>query len=116
MENSERDLEREIESDVDKMDDNEDDDLDDEDEDESPCGNVDRRLQKASLTESYSEILNSPTGSDVLDGKGSPIKIPQRRPTTLSTAGEWKEEIRFCFEMNINFDYFFSFIISTWFG
>lgn len=66
------------------------------DSDADDDGNVDGveghsgySLQKSAMTESYSEILNSPTdlfGDDMcrLTTKTSPKRIPNRRPTSLS--------------------------------
>lgn len=66
---------------------NDDDNDDDEDEQNDDEENGNNCLHNASMTESYSEILNSPIKSSATDRagsvKGTPIKIPSRRPTTL---------------------------------
>lgn len=66
-----------------------DDDEDDDDNDRTgPMGAPIKirggSLQHASMTESYSEILNSPTGSGD-EGATGPYPIPKRRPGSLPT-------------------------------
>lgn len=61
----------------------------DNDDDEEPAEKNGRSLQKSAMTESYSEILNSPILSPFEDlpaehSRGSPMRIPSRRPTSLA--------------------------------
>lgn len=55
-------------------------------DDETHAKNNEQFLAKASMTESYSEILNSPTAdvSDLPVESNAPIVIPRRRPSSLS--------------------------------
>lgn len=63
-------------------------DVDDDGEDSLRIRRNDNFLAKASMTESYSEILNSPTAeTSELPGQvesNAPIVIPKRRPTSLT--------------------------------
>lgn len=71
---------------------------DDDDDDDDPRNGIGRRgapikarggsLQHASMTESYSEIMNSPSGSGdegAVGGASGPYPIPRRRPGSLPT-------------------------------
>lgn len=53
-------------------------------------------LAKASMTESYSEILNSPTAdtNDLPVESNTPIVIPKRRPSSLSR--HQSNQCKFC--------------------
>lgn len=66
------------------------------------------QLQHASMTESYSEILNSPTDSngaafsigEEMAATSEPYPIPKRRPGSLPTAGKNCEYNRQSWMMN----------------
>lgn len=61
-------------------------DADDDKDDSLRAKRNENYLAKASMTESYSEILNSPT-AESRDGpveSNAPIVIPKRRPTSLT--------------------------------
>lgn len=59
---------------------------DDDKDDSLRVKNNDEFLAKASMTESYSEILNSPIAetNDLPIESNAPIVIPKRRPSSLS--------------------------------
>lgn len=61
-------------------------DMDDGGDDSLRAKNNDTVLAKASMTESYSEILNSPTAEtcDPPIESNAPVVIPRRRPTSLN--------------------------------
>lgn len=59
----------------------------------SDRGSPGYQLKNASMTESYSEIINSPTRSrnstgDEAGAQSGPYPIPKRRPGSLSTMGK----------------------------
>lgn len=72
-----------------------DNDFQDEDDERRISGHG-SQLQHASMTESYSEILNSPTDSngqafsigEETAATSGPYPIPKRRPGSLPTAGK----------------------------
>lgn len=61
-------------------------DIDDDKDDSLKAKNNDEFLAKASMSESYSEILNSPTTetNDIPVASNTPIVIPKRRPSSLN--------------------------------
>lgn len=62
-------------------------DADDDKDDNLRAKNNDGFLAKASMTESYSEILNSPiaeTNDLPVESNAAPIVIPRRRPSSLN--------------------------------
>lgn len=67
--------------------DEDDDDDDDEDLKEAKENGANNRLKNASMSESYSEILDSPIKSPTTEIgeaiRGSPMRIPSRRPNSL---------------------------------
>lgn len=71
----------------------------DNDEDGEAADKNERSLQKSAMTESYSEILNSPMLSPLDDlpqehaSRASPMRIPSRRPTTLAAQGKRKKNL-----------------------
>lgn len=95
-------------------------DVDEEKEDSVIAKNNDDCLAKASMTESYSEILNSPTmeTNEKPIESSAPIVIQKRRPSSLTRhhSGQCKCSHFHCciFQVNYRF-FFFSSFISPWF-
>lgn len=83
----EKDLENEeTNAEENAIDDDDAEDDDDEEEDSVGIKIPDNRLAKASMSESYSEILNSPTNEteDVGINRRTAMDIPSRRPNSLN--------------------------------
>lgn len=92
-------LEKDSENEEQNLENNDDDDEDDEDENSVKAAD-ENRLAKSAMTESYSEILNSPLFADS-EIPEQQIDIRKRRPTSLSRKQSSQCTFPFSFRQSI---------------